>query len=197
MHERFEYTDRINGAVEIRENGAVVTDDPIANGWALTHCLSDQDEARVQDLIDEKDSQSNPLADPLAAYNVTGDGNGDNAPLTLTSTREDTGWSAGTFTGTPDRVRITATVFYDIANAGTAQRVSPGLDLLRNGVVVKISSTGYQRHASDHNESSNTIAFIDPSPGTNPTYSLRARRGSQQIAPVPVSLGSIELEAVL
>jgi hypothetical protein len=137
------------------------------------------------------------IVSPMAAYDVTGNGNGNNTVLSLTTVREDAGWLAGAFAGTPDRVRITTTVNYDIPQNGAAQRVSPILELLKGGTVVAISSTGYQRHATDHNESSNTITFTDPTPGANPVYSLRARRGSSQTDVVNVSLGSIQLEAIL
>ena len=138
---------------------------------------------------------------PLAKASVTGDGNQPNTILTLTSERADAGWSfagnAATFTGSPNRVRINAMAFYEQPSNSSFQRISPQLELLKNGVVVAISSTGYQRHTTGHDSSSNTIMYIDANPGVNPQYQLRAQQESTQNDVLNVDLGHFDLEAGL
>lgn len=137
---------------------------------------------------------------PLAAASVSGDGNQPNTILTLTSTRADAGWSiagnAASFSGNADRIRIEAMAFYDQVNSNGEQRIAPVLELLKNGTVVAKSATGYQRHFSNHHDSSNTIVYTDPNPGSNPQYQLRAQQGSDQNEVVQVDIGHFTLEAI-
>lgn len=145
---------------------------------------------------------SDKLITPLAHFSVSGDGNAVNTPLTLTQNRLDNLWSESsgivTYTSsTPaDRVEISAMTFYDETENNQAQRMSPQLELLKNGSVVAKSSTGYQRHTNDHADSSNGIFYVDYSPGASPTYSLRSQRGADQTESSPVDLGHFSLIAV-
>ena len=136
----------------------------------------------------------------VAASEVTGDANQPNLILTLSNEREDNGWSlssnAWTYTGEPDFVRISAVTYFQQPNNTNYQRISPELQLLKNGSeVLAQSASGYQRHTGDHDSSSNTISFTDPNPGQNPTYSLRAQQGSSQTDILDIDLGSFQLEA--
>lgn len=138
----------------------------------------------------------------LAHATTSGDSNVDGQPITLTEVRADAGWTLDTvlneytYTGTPDKVRIDAMVQVDATSAGALARISPELLLLKNGVVVAISSTGYQRHGTGHDTSSNTISYTDPNPGTNPVYVLQSREDSIQTEVLPIDLGHFSLDAI-
>lgn len=138
-------------------------------------------------------------ATSIAAATVTGDGNQPNSIHTLTSVRADAGWSlvgnAATFTGTPDHVEVAANLYYTDPLAATRVRVAPVTELLKNGVVVAKSATGYQRHGTQHISSSNTIAYLDPSPGSNPVYQLRAQQGSGMTDVVLTDIGTFSVKA--
>lgn len=141
---------------------------------------------------------------PMASYGVTGDSNQTGTTLTLAAVREDAGWSSlapvneATFTGSPDRVRISAITYMHQPQSGLFARINPGLLLQRNGVTIARSATGYERHSGGHDSSSNTISFIDPTPGVNPVYRLRAfQENASQGDVLLVDLGAFSLEAVL
>ena len=150
---------------------------------------------QVAEISDIRDRQ------PMAAATVSGDSNQPNSPLTLTSVREDGDWTVGansmSFGGAPDRVRIHAQTYYQQNQSGAFARINPELELLKNGAVVAKSGTGYQRHGSGHDSSSNDISYVDPNPGTNPVYQLRAQQGSTQNDFLAVDIGSFSCEAVL
>lgn len=141
--------------------------------------------------------------DPLAHFDVSGDGNQPNTTLTLSSNREDGAWSeAGnvvTYSGSPDRVRITAMAGYENpTDVSGKQRICPELELIKNGTQrLAVSASGYQRHNSGANTSSNTISFIDPDPGVNPNYRLRAQQGGNQNDVEQIDIGHFSLEAVV
>ncbi|MDB4430957.1 hypothetical protein N9137_01050 [Pseudomonadales bacterium] len=137
----------------------------------------------------------------IASAGVSGDGNQPNNILTLTENRADAGWviagNTATYTGSPDHVVIDAMAWYQETQSGALQRVQPVLELLKNGTIVPAKSeTGYQRHISGTTESSNTIAYTDPSPGANPFYQLRAQQGSSQDDVIQVDLGHFTARAI-
>lgn len=142
----------------------------------------------------------------ISSAAVSGDSNEPNTILTLTSQRADNiaglgSWSnagnAMTYAGSPDHVEVNAHVTMEnpAQNNGKA-RIAPVLELLRNGTVLARSMTGYQRHNNGTNDSSNGISFIDPTPGANPVYELRAQQGSNQNDVEPIDLGSMSAKAV-
>lgn len=139
----------------------------------------------------------------LASYDIVGqDGNANsvNAVLAGNELREDSEWSDGTVTGTFDHVEISAmaTYTYDTGNAttNTLSRISPVLALLKNGTLVAVSASAYQRHSTGHNDSSNTIHWIDPAPVSGDTYTLQFRRGSTRTNVLNITQGHFTLKAV-
>ena len=142
------------------------------------------------------------ITTPLAHYSVSGDGNAINTPLILTMNRQDDFWtqSSGfvTFTNSipANHIEINAMAFYDEVQNTAAQRMSPQLELVKNGVVVAKSATGYQRHNTNAADSSNTIVYNDYDPGASPTYSLRTQRGANQTEVSNVDIGHIALKAI-
>lgn len=125
----------------------------------------------------------------------------DNGAIAFTSDRDDATWDATansrTYIGAPDRVRIKVNIHQRIADNINAQRPAPQVTLLRNGVTIARSSTGYIRDTNDHEDSSNTIAIIDRAPGTDPVYTLTSTQESTNGSVVSVVIGSFDLEAVL
>ena len=121
-----------------------------------------------------------------------------NATVNITSNRLDNGWSvtgeAFEYSGSPDRVRVSAQV-HQIVDSTTI-RMAPRLDLLRNGVIVATSASGYIRNGTGHQQSSNSITFVDPAPGTNPSYQLDCVRESNASANTNVVIGSFGVEAI-
>lgn len=126
--------------------------------------------------------------------------------LDITTVRVDPGWSelAGglVFTGSPDRVEISAIVLQGTVGQVTT-RTSPGLKLVRRYSVSAnwaslspYSATGYIRGTQLHTESSNTITFIDENPGTNPHYRFNTRQETSSSGSVPVIEGRISALAV-
>ena len=136
-----------------------------------------------------------------ASSTVSGNGNGNGTILALTGTRSDPGWiiNANTmsFTGSPDRVHITAMCEYNQGvNTPAMQRIAPVLKLYKNGNIIRSSASAYQRHTANHFQSSNTIALVDTNPGVNPVYQLRAFRGSNQTDVLNIDLGNFEAIAI-
>ena len=76
------------------------------------------------------------------------------------------------------------------------QRITPILELLKDGIVVATSGTGYQRHASGHHTSSNTIAYVDHNPASGSVYSLRAQQGADSGEIATIDSGHFDLVAV-
>ena len=119
----------------------------------------------------------------------------------ISSVRADTGWTVAgttlTYAGSPHRVELTAMVRQNDGGAGVA-RSSPELTLQRGGANIPgvTSASAYIRDATGHVESSNTIAFTDPTPGTNPSYSLGFAQGSGAGAVTPVVDGTFGAVAV-
>lgn len=137
----------------------------------------------------------------LASADVTpGQNVNDTGTINITSSRLDTGWAqAGDsleYVGEPDRVRIDVNVSQEIGNTDNIQRAAPVLVLQRNGIEVARSATGYIRDTSDHEQSTNTISFIDPTPGVDPTYSLVSETDTTITGATLVTLGSFSAEAV-
>jgi len=143
----------------------------------------------------------------IAAYTLSGDGNANNVNIALTSVREDTGWTSaanaatwGGITlapnGSIDRVEITAQVYYDPPNSNLLQRIAPVVNLLKNGVVVATAASGYQRHATGHNDSSNTIVFMDVVPTTGDVWTLQSQQGSLQGDVLPITRGQLTFKTI-
>jgi len=125
----------------------------------------------------------------------------DNGVITFTTnTRLDSGWSQNNdallYTGEPDRVRINVQIAQTIAQNANIQRAAPQVSLTRNGTEIARSSTGYIRDSNDHEESSSTIVFTDPTPGVNPEYALTSIQESTNGGVVTVVIGSFSAEAV-
>jgi len=130
----------------------------------------------------------------------------DNGVITTTEQRADTGWTVTdangnhAYTGTPDRVRITAQVSQSIAQNANIQRPAPLLALQKliggTWTTIAESATGYIRDASDHEQSSNTITHTDPAPGTDPTYRLLSEQETANGGVVTAEFGNFALEAV-
>ena len=139
------------------------------------------------------------LRSSLAKATVTGDGNQPNTILTLTAERLDAEWSitANTMShsGSPDYVQINAVAYYQQPLNTAFQRIAPVLELLKNGTVVAISASAYQRHANGHDSSSNTIAYTDHDPGDDPVYQLRAQQGGTQNDLLEIDQGHFGLVA--
>lgn len=144
---------------------------------------------------------------PLYSATLDGDANAEDVVIGLTTLREDSGWQMASdevvFTGSPDRIRIEAmerwgTLGEPIDSA--LQRVSPVLYLQKlvsaSWTLQASAHTGYTRHTNDITTASNTICFTDPEPGTDPSYRLVSRRGSNITDSIPITLGHLTLEAV-
>ncbi|MEA1879963.1 MAG: hypothetical protein U9N11_04910, partial [Campylobacterota bacterium] len=136
----------------------------------------------------------------LAKASVTGDSNQPNLILTLASQRVDAGWSISgnkaIFNDTADYVEINAMAYMQQNTSGAFERINPELELLKNGVVVAKSGSGYQRHYTGHDSSSNTITYVDHNPSSGDTYELRAQQGSNQNDVLNIDLGHFDLIAV-
>ncbi|MEM7377592.1 MAG: hypothetical protein AAF460_08815 [Pseudomonadota bacterium] len=119
----------------------------------------------------------------------------------LDQVRAEAGWAftanSFTFTGSPDRIRFSIQVHQVIANNVNRQRACPVLHLRRNGTIVATSASGYIRDATDHEESSASISFLDVTPGTNPVYDFLTETESNQTGNVPVETSSIGAEAIV
>ncbi|MEM1225952.1 MAG: hypothetical protein AAGJ40_09645 [Planctomycetota bacterium] len=150
---------------------------------------------------DYADNASRP---PMVFADVQSQNINDTGNVTFAaSTRADSGWSHSTgsnsfsFSGSPDRVRVDVMVSAQIANNVSGQRPAAVIELRKSGVVVCSSRTGYIRDSTDHEESSHTIVFCDPSPGSNPSYTMTSRRDSTNSTTVTSVLGHFSAEAVL
>lgn len=137
----------------------------------------------------------------VATATVTGDGNQPNNILTLTGQRADGGITIAGNQVTNNIecnfVVIDVSCWYDLpTNVGVYARVSPVLELLKNGTVVAKSATGYQRHSVNHSDSSNSFTYTDGFPALGDVYSLRAQQGSNQNDVVNVTVGHIGVRVV-
>jgi len=127
-----------------------------------------------------------------------------NGIIDITSQRIDQGWSFNvneyTYTGEPDKIIISCQIHQQIANNINRQRPAPVLNLEKNDgtgwSVISKSATGYIRDASDHEQSSNTISFTDPSPGTNPQYRMSKEQDTTINGAVNSIIGSFSLNAI-
>ena len=132
---------------------------------------------------------------------MSGDANQPNVLATITATRTDSPFAlAGnevTYTpaGSADHVIIETNEWYTDPQSGARARVAPEMELLRNGVVVARSASGYQRHSSGHNQSSNGISWVDGNPA-GAVYSIRAQQGSSQTDVVNRDTASLSIRAV-
>lgn len=136
----------------------------------------------------------------IATAGVTGDANQPNVIQTLTQTRADTGLTiagnAVTNSIGGDYVEIHAQEYFQQPQAATFARINPELELLKNGAVVATSASGYQRHATGHNSSSNSISWTDPNPAAGDTYQLRSQQGSNQNDILNIDLGTLSVKVV-
>ena len=140
----------------------------------------------------------------LAKYDLAGQ-NANPAgvvPASLaTVIREDSVFSAGVYTpnGATNIVRVYAELgFHDLADANiaTQQRISPVALIYKNGARVSVGATGYQRHASNHDDSSLHPAYVDENPQAGDVYEVRFERGANQTEVKNVDTGFFMLEAV-
>ena len=107
----------------------------------------------------------------------------DNGPINTTIESLDSGWSMSgngelSYSGSPELVRLAAHVHNEIPGNVNVQRAAPAVELSRNGQLLTTAATGYIRDASNHEESSNTIYFVDHDPGVDPVYSIASLRES-------------------
>lgn len=147
-----------------------------------------------------------PPTSQVAVASLIGlEGNANNVALSLAGGQQTLG-TALVFNGANTALEVASalvmvelTAFasyeYDLGNAniGAQARVSPILRLEkdRGGTVTILASsaTGYQRHATGHNDSSNTIAWRDLDPQVGDLYQLVSSRGSTQTDPMPITHG--------
>lgn len=136
----------------------------------------------------------------IATADVSGDSNQPNLIQTLTQTRADTGLTIAANTVTNniggDYVEIHAQEYFQQPQSGLFARINPELELLKNGAVVATSASGYQRHATQHRSSSNSISWVDPNPTIGDTYQLRSQQGSQQDDVMLIDLGTMSVKVV-
>ncbi len=163
---------------------------------------------KVETLTRAVDALVIPAAPVRAVADVNpGQDANENAVAAITGTTTQAGWSATAnalqFTGTPTFVDVTAIVHQaDLAPTATRQRAAPALVLERSNnsggtwTPLATSATGYIRDATSHNESSNTIAYTDDTPGTDPWYRLRFREESTEGDSTPVQSGQFTAKAV-
>ncbi len=136
---------------------------------------------------------ANPATIGKALVDVSNNINdGTTATRTIAASYLGAGWAvtndAVTFSGTPTWAQVAVNISF----TSSGQRVAPVVELYRNAVLVADSHTGYIRNQSGHSEAGANFVFIDPTPGTNPAYSIRSRRGTNQSAAVyPLSLSNI------
>lgn len=133
----------------------------------------------------------------IGSQNVNIDG-----AITFLGLRVDGGWNVlnneAVFIGAPDKVRVYVQISQSIGQGVNIQRAAPVVNLLKGGQLVSRSASGYIRDATDHEQSSNSIVYIDHAPGVDPVYSLQAVRDSTNAGVVtsdPVS--SVSFEAVV
>lgn len=134
-----------------------------------------------------------------ARYSLTGDANEPGNELAATSESEDAADSCFAISGngvqytpqnTPDFIEISGMAFVDLPQSGTLSRLAPELELLKNGTPLPVrSATGYQRHATDHTSSSNTLVWLDTDPQAGDVYTFRAQQGSSQDDVADIDLG--------
>lgn len=144
----------------------------------------------------------------IAKYSLVGqNGNQENIPADLTTVlREDIGISAFVNNIGGDYVEISAMGTYDYdeadGNQTAEQRVSPIFKLQKQAigvgafVNVAISATGYQRHTTGHNDSSNTTFWMDESPSNGDVYRLLYKQGSTQVGPMLITQGHLSIKVV-
>lgn len=172
------------------------------NKAQILQCLCDLQD-RVQALENQSLNTTTVQVENsfLASAGVTGDSNQPNQILNLAPTRQDGAWTVAgnvaSYAGSPDRVEIDASTYMQQNQSGAFARINPELELVRNGTtVVAKSGSGYQRHATGHDSSSNDFSWIDPAPGANPSYTLRAQQGSVQNDVLNVDIGHASFVAV-
>ena len=129
----------------------------------------------------------------VAKANVTGDANQPNVIQTLASQRADAGLTiAGNVITNNiggDYVEIDVVEYFQQNNNAAYQRINPELQLLKNGAVVATSASGYQRHATGHDSSSNSIGYVDHNPAVGDTWQLRSQQGSTQNDVLNIDIG--------
>ena len=127
----------------------------------------------------------------------------DNGPVNFdAASTAETGWAhtaatnAFTYTGNPNHVVISVMVHQEDPGGVSRARAAPTLILSRGGTAIAESATGYIRDATGHGESSNTISFIDYSPGANPSYTITSTQESTEGDSVETVLGHFSAKAV-
>ena len=169
----------------------LITDQDIGSG------LSIDNDKLVVDLTAET---SEVETAQIAAVSTSGDSNEPDTFHDFASNRSDADWTVSpdsvSYSGEPDRVEIAVSEFIDTGTATNQQRVSPILELLKNGVVVATSDSAYIRQNAGDNGGSNSIAYVDHDPGVDPQYQLRSRQGANPDAVHDITLGSASFVAV-
>lgn len=136
----------------------------------------------------------------LAATSIPPQDVNDNGLIAVNPERLDQGWALNAFVleyaGEPDRVRISLSAHQSIADTVDTQRPAPVIELSKNGSIVAVSATGYIRDDGDHEESSHSIAWIDPAPGVDPTYTILSRQESSEGGRVDITIGAFSAEAI-
>lgn len=98
-------------------------------------------------------------------------------------------------------VEVVAGVAYDFNEADNNQnveaRVAPIIKLMKNGQLIAVGATGYQRHATGHNDSSNAVFFYDLNPQIGDVWQLRMARGSTQADTMLVTQGQFVVKAII
>lgn len=136
----------------------------------------------------------------IAAATLSGDSNQPGV-LLLTSNRTDVGTAVvgNTLVNNigGDHVVLDFNEFMDAVNSGALARISPALDLVKNGTDVKVSvDTAYQRHATGDNDSSNGGIYTDWEPSVGDTWSLVARQAGTQDDVLDIDLGHFTMKVV-
>jgi len=141
----------------------------------------------------------------VAEYVMSGDGNASAVEeLTLALIRQDTPFvEAGdrvTVNLDGDYLEISAMATYDVNTSGVLQRIAPELELVRTrggaDTILSESATGYQRHATGHDNSSNTIYRLVTDHVAGDIYRLRPRQGGTQNDTLPISIGHASFKLV-
>lgn len=161
-------------------------------------------ESRIQTLESSQSSNSTIIEEAVANVLNQDVNDADVVDIDITNALLEGNWQDATnggiqYIGTPDKVRIDATVAQSIAQNANVQRPNPILNIekLIGGAwsQVATSATGYIRDATDHEMSSNTIWYIDINPGSNPTYRLSSDQESSQGGVVTSFSGQFYLKA--
>lgn len=142
----------------------------------------------------------------VATANFTGDGNAVDRILTMSNHVVDSGWvqsGVSTLVTTQDfdYIELSAHAFYDQATDAAEQRISPELQIRMTvagvATVLQTASTGYQRHISEHNNSSNSIPVTIRNVPTGARFQVIGQEGSSsQTGIVDVTTGTFSAKGI-